>query len=103
MTLLQESIVHGLPSAQLVVVLMQTPLTGLQANCSHASFAWHVTLGVYEHVLFEQVSLVHALLSLQVESSSVGVLGRVWQPLAEEQKATKHLSPPVVQLDDTSV
>ena len=83
---------HGLPSLHTVVVLVQLPVAGLHANCSHASFVGHVTLGVYTQVLLEHVSVVHRLLSLQMAAITTALRWRVPHPVAGEHVASRHLS-----------
>ena len=90
--LLQVSIVHGLPSLHTVVVLVQLPVAELQTNCAQASLAGHVTLGVYTQVLFEHVSVVQRLLSLQIAAIAVAFFLRVPHPVDGEHVASRHLS-----------
>jgi hypothetical protein len=90
--MLHVSIVHGLPSLHTVVVLVQLPVAGSHANCWHASLTGHVTLGVYTHALFEHVSVVHLLLSLQMAAVAVVFFCRVPHPVAGEHVASRHLS-----------
>ena len=87
-----ESIVHGLPSLHTVVVLVQLPVAELQTNCAQASLAGHVTLGVYTQVLFEHVSLVQRLLSLQIAAIIILLRWRVPHPVDGEHVASRHLS-----------
>jgi len=59
---------------------------------SHASSAGHVTLGVYVHVLFEQLSVVQLLLSLHSAAIAAALFARVPHPLAGSQNDSRHWS-----------